>query len=135
MTTTNDMTDMTDAEMIRVLAVEGMGAELCEVTADYSFWIVDSVVLGRADARYSGRWNPLTNANDRDMLKRAMMKRGFYVSTYCSFLAAGEHVLVTIEQGCLSEIDEHAEADNENRAFCIAAVKAIQALMQEKEQK
>jgi len=124
--------DMTDTEMIRVLAVEGMGAELCEVTADYSFWIVNSVVLGRADASYSGRWNPLTNANDRDMLKRAMMRRGFYVSTYCSFLATGEHVLVTIEQGCLSEIDEHAEADSENRAFCIAAVKA---LMQEKEQK
>ena len=129
MTTSNEMPNEipTDPELIRVLAEKGMGWELRGRLEWGDLW------YNPDKCEYAGgsdKWNPLTDANDRDMLVEAIGERfGWgvnldYASTFD--LNEGEPAYwAGVSVGNKGHYS--AKADNPGTAICNAVYKALMA--------
>lgn len=100
---------MTPEETVRFLAVEVMGYG----ATGYEYLFNKQ---GEMDAF---KWNPVTDANDRDMLVEAMVERGLRIS------------LVPTDDGWMSTVNNIEgkfpiiTADTPGDAVCLASVKAV----------
>ena len=118
-------TNMTDEELVKLLAVEGMGWTPLEDIPEQ--WWVDA----NRDC-YPMSWNPLTDASDMLMLIEAMQKKGFAIRI--EWLAYPENHELPIRANVLKQpdIETHRWAETPQRAFCLAAVEALAALKESK---
>jgi len=114
-------------KLIEFLAVEVMGWEYGDVEPTYrpplkAHWKVDGIFQASAD------WNPLTDANDRDMLVEKMREKGLFVMIR---VCEGAHSPYDVWIFSGRESVFVADADTPGEAVCIAAVKAVIATKQE----
>jgi translation elongation factor EF-Tu-like GTPase len=105
--------DMTDAELVEKVAREVL--ELLEMNGKYCF---------QSNAVPSGMkiWNPLTDANDTQMIKNRLREMGWTIDLYIE--PNGETEVTLFHNATRTEICEMA--DTEARAICEAAIKAVE---------
>ncbi len=116
--------DMKPEELVRFLAVEGMGRTGGIESAPDSpghekmFWFV----YFDDEANIDECWNPLSDANDRDMLVERMRELGWEIAI--AWGVGNEPRFAFAKRG---PVYEKCYDEDASYAFCIAAAKAIQA--------
>lgn len=128
-----DPEDMTDEELVKYLAVEVMGWEIEDIFpaiaaangfAPSTQWVLPG-------GKRIKRWNPLADANDRDMLVERMREtHGWALGVRPIFgtdwvCQAIPHINICMAGG-VYEFD--LRADTPGMAVCLAAAEAIQAM-------
>jgi len=108
---------LSDEQLVKAAAVEIMGWRYVHNTCR-SGW------LDPTSKRLRYPWNPLTDANDRDMVVMRMEEMGWSWRME-SVWNEGQYYQVWFEDG--KEWDITATADTPGRAVLIAALKAVRA--------
>ena len=112
-------------ELVRFLAVEGMGYRNGSVQYDGDDWwyIYRDEATGR-----DACWNPLTDADDMLMLVDKMREKGWYLSVFYEHSPdAIEAEFTLVGKGAINLASESNQADGINEAVCRAAYKALMA--------
>ena len=122
--------NMTPEELVILLATEGMGWRLDEST---DWWYAGDVAVIEL-----GMWNPLTDANDRNGLVEKMVEKGWSLIMNFWRVKDGDKFkpqltckwkLLVCEDGFV------ATTDTPGDAVCLAAAKALQAIIRENSHK
>jgi len=116
--------NMTPEQLVRFLAVKGMGAQkvLTVTRCD------DFIGVWMDDERWKHAWNPLIDANDMLELVKAMQKQDWQLILNVGF--ESEPILATfINHRVNSKPDQFATLDPDIKtAVCLAAAKALRAM-------
>ncbi|MCP4407186.1 MAG: hypothetical protein GY807_05380 [Gammaproteobacteria bacterium] len=115
---------LTDEQLVKAVAVEVMGWEFKYATPSgfIRYYQDGDSVRNIGQGTHPDTWNPLTDANDRDMMVEKMIGRGY------EWDASGDDDRVYFEFFLPDFTDrETRPADTPGRAVCIAALKAVRS--------
>ena len=118
---------MTPEQIVRELA-EAMGYDMSrifDVMLDGTIWMMN------IDDEYETTWNPLTDANDRDMLVEAMRKKGWCLGLTYMWLSDVEAEFTSMGVS-LTAFPKYftisSTKDTVGMAVCLAALKSLRAM-------